>query len=274
MVRSGAGPSEVHVLVVDLRAPGVSIRCTPPRERAQTTSSYARNAHLAAAVNGGFWSGGSTGAEGLAAGAGVIWSSDTSEMGFFARLSDGRAMISRPSDVVEAQRRGITDAVSGRPLIVDRGRLADELYSFPNAYSRQPRTAAGVSQDGRTVYLVTVDGRRGTSHGMTLIELADLMVELGVYRGLNLDGGGSTTMFIAAQGGMVNHPSERVERVVMTHIGVVAPPPLDHTAPSGTARPASTTAPSPREGSPMAPHPVRTQETRPDAAAPRRRHRG
>ena len=75
---------------------------------------------------------------------------------------DARAWISRPSDVVEAGRRGVTDAVSGRPLIVDRNRISDELWSFERRNTREPRTAVGVSQDGRMVYLITVDGRRET----------------------------------------------------------------------------------------------------------------
>src|SRR5205823_5477559 len=84
----------------------------------------------------------------LAAGAGQIWSSDDDELGFFAYGRDGRAWISRPADVVEAGPRGVTDGVSGRPLIVDRGRISDELATFPRTYSREPRTAVGVSQDG------------------------------------------------------------------------------------------------------------------------------
>jgi hypothetical protein len=221
--RSTPAPAEFHALVVDLSAPGVSIRCTPPRERWKSTSAYARDAHLAAAINGGFWGLFGQGAQGLAAGAGTIWSSDDEELGFFAFGRDGRAWISRPADVVEGGRRGVTDAVSGRPLIVERGRLAEDLSSFPRTYSREPRTAVGVSQDGRTVYLVTVDGRRTTSHGGTLVEMAELLVELGAYRGINLDGGGSTTMYVASEGGIVNRPSRGWEREVVNHIGVVAP---------------------------------------------------
>ncbi|MEI8255521.1 MAG: phosphodiester glycosidase family protein [Deltaproteobacteria bacterium] len=223
--RSTPAPAEFHALVVDLSVPGVAIRCSPSRERWKSTSAYARDAHLAAAINGGFWGLFGQGAQGLAAGGGAIWSSDDEELGFFAFGRDGRAWISRPSDVVEAGRRGVTDAVSGRPLIVDRGRLSDELAAFPRTYTREPRTAAGVSQDGHTVYLVTVDGRRSTSHGGTLVEMAELLVELGAYRGINLDGGGSTTMYVANEGGVVNRPSRGWEREVVNHIGVVAPAP-------------------------------------------------
>lgn len=76
-----------------------------------------------------------------------------------------------------------------------------------NAEVRHPRTAVGFSRDSTTLMLVTVDGRSTTSVGMTLVELADLMKELGAWDALNFDGGGSTTMVIG--GRVVNTPSDR-----------------------------------------------------------------
>lgn len=223
--RTTPAPAEFHALVIDLNAPGVRIRCTPLRERWKSTSVYAREAGLAAAVNGGFWGLFGQGAQGMTAGNGQVWGSDDEELGFFAMSQNGRGWVSRPADVVEGSRRLITDAVSGRPMVVDRGRMSEELYTFPRTWTREPRTAVGVSEDGRKVILVTVDGRRATSHGGTLEEVAQLMIELGAFRAINLDGGGSTTMFIGAEGGVVNRPSRGWEREVVNHIGVVAPAP-------------------------------------------------
>lgn len=240
--RTTPAPAEFHALVVDLDTPGVQIRCTPPRERWKSTSAYARDANLAAAINGGFWGLFGQGAQGLAAGAGQVWGSDDEENGFFAVTEQGRAWVSPPPDVVAAGRRRMSEGVSGRPMIVDRGHLASELYTFPRTWSREPRTAVGVSENGRTVYLVTVDGRRATSHGGTLTEMAQLMVELGAFRAINLDGGGSTTMFVAAEGGVVNRPSRGWEREVINHIGVIAPAP-----PPAAAVVAPTVTETPRE---------------------------
>lgn len=224
--RTTPAPAEFHALVIDLDAPGVRIRCTPLRERWKSTSGYAREAGLAAAVNGGFWGLFGQGAQGLTAGNGQIWGADDEELGFFAVSSNGRAWVSRPADVVEGSRRMITEAVSGRPMVVDRGRMSEELYTFPRTWTREPRTAVGVSESGRKVILVTVDGRRATSHGGTLEEIAQIMIELGAFRAINLDGGGSTTMFVASEGGVVNRPSRGWEREVVNHIGVVAPAPV------------------------------------------------
>jgi exopolysaccharide biosynthesis protein len=75
-----------------------------------------------------------------------------------------------------------------------------------NAEVRHPRTAVGISRDGRTLWLVTVDGRAATSVGMTLVELADTMRGLGAWDAMNFDGGGSTTMVI--NGKVMNTPSD------------------------------------------------------------------
>ncbi len=71
---------------------------------------------------------------------------------------------------------------------------------------RHPRTAIGYTKDEKTFFMITVDGRQPSSAGMTLYELADFMLELGIWEALNLDGGGSTTMVIGNK--IVNSPSD------------------------------------------------------------------
>jgi hypothetical protein len=62
----------------------------------------------------------------------------------------------------------------------------------------QPRTAVGVDGEGKTMWLVVVDGRQpGFSEGMSEHELATLMQQLGCVDGLNLDGGGSSIMLVS-----------------------------------------------------------------------------
>jgi hypothetical protein len=83
---------------------------------------------------------------------------------------------------------------------------------------RNPRTVAGISQgcsdkDPGTScvgYLVTVDGRQdGWSEGIRFVQLANLMIELGAYHAINLDGGGSTEMWVRSR----NHLCEMRTRV-------------------------------------------------------------
>lgn len=92
-----------------------------------------------------------------------------------------------------------------------------------NAEARHPRTAVGFSRDSATLIILTVDGRSENSGGMTLVELANVMRELGAWQAMNFDGGGSTTMVV--DGKVVNRPSDKEgERAVGNALLVVLRP--------------------------------------------------
>ena len=97
------------------------------------------------------------------------------------------------------------------PQLVKAGKVAitylEEQLAPAFARDRHPRTAVGRTQDGKLI-LVTVDGRQpAISIGMSLYSLADLLLELGAMDGINLDGGGSTTMVVNQK--VVNKPSDQ-----------------------------------------------------------------
>ncbi|MBP9120032.1 MAG: phosphodiester glycosidase family protein [Ignavibacterium sp.] len=99
----------------------------------------------------------------------------------------------------------------GKSLIKSNLNIEDVIQRFSE--NRHPRTGVGFSKDSTTVYFITVDGRQQMSRGMSLLEFADLMIDEGIYQGLNLDGGGSTTMIINNK--VVNSPSDNTgERAV------------------------------------------------------------
>jgi hypothetical protein len=103
------------------------------------------------------------------------------------------------------------DMTNGVSMLLRGGKvdLTWEQESAGKAFAenRHPRTAIGKSKDGRII-LLTADGRQpGTSVGMSLRELADLLLSIGVVDAMNLDGGGSTTMVVAGQ--VVNKPSDK-----------------------------------------------------------------
>ena len=91
-------------------------------------------------------------------------------------------------------------ATSRKVFSAESARYSNSLYQ-----QRHPRTAIGWRLDGKIV-LVVVDGRQKSSVGMTMDELAGLMLELGCAQAMNLDGGGSTTMVIKNR--IVNNPSD------------------------------------------------------------------
>lgn len=88
---------------------------------------------------------------------------------------------------------------------------------------RNPRTGIGFRKDSNEIILVTVDGRN-SSIGMTQKEFSNLMKLLGASDGLNLDGGGSTTMAVKSQkeeaAKLVNKPSGGSQRKVVNGVGV------------------------------------------------------
>ncbi len=100
--------------------------------------------------------------------------------------------------------------VGGAPMLLRGGEIVQDFgpEKIPENFvmQRHPRTAVGIRADGTWV-IVVVDGRRPTlSVGMTLAELARLMKSLGCKDALNLDGGGSSTLYLYGQ--VVNIPSD------------------------------------------------------------------
>jgi exopolysaccharide biosynthesis protein len=94
------------------------------------------------------------------------------------------------------------------PLLIKAG--AEEPMTNASFYvTRHPRTSVAIKKDGK-VLLITVDGRAAESAGVSLPELMKITEWLGAADAINLDGGGSTTMYIKGkkENGVVNHPSD------------------------------------------------------------------
>lgn len=97
--------------------------------------------------------------------------------------------------------------ISGGPYLLKENQIFIDMTAqkLQSIGGRNPRTAIGYTEDNNLV-LVAVDGREGSSVGLTLVELAKLMKTLGCTNAINLDGGGSTVMYIKGQ--IVNHPHQ------------------------------------------------------------------
>ncbi|MCS3794933.1 phosphodiester glycosidase family protein [Niastella sp. OAS944] len=76
-------------------------------------------------------------------------------------------------------------------------------------HARHPRTAIACLGKKRVLF-ITVDGRNEQAAGMSLYELASIIKWLKAHDGVNMDGGGSTTMYINNQpdNGVVNYPTD------------------------------------------------------------------
>lgn len=105
-------------------------------------------------------------------------------------------------------------ALSGGPRLLKNGQPADisnEGFSDDFLEARAPRSAIGLDDKGN-LFLVVIDGRQSHSIGLTLSELSQCMSELGAIEAMNLDGGGSSTLFHAGE--IINSPSEGQQRPI------------------------------------------------------------
>ena len=99
----------------------------------------------------------------------------------------------------------VNHIISGGPYLVKGGEIYVDMTAqkLSSIGGRNPRTAIGYTKNNHLIML-TADGREGSSIGLTLMELAQLMKELGCVNAMNLDGGGSTVMYVKGQ--VVNKP--------------------------------------------------------------------
>jgi|GEM_PF-6373355 len=219
--RTTSVPQSIHILFIDICDPGVSFRATSSSERAQVVSAFASSVGALAAINGDFFSFGSYTTVGLAVGNGERWgdTADSTLEGFVAFGEENRFVLSVPSAVIEPPEYWMRDVVSGRPLLVHDG-VKITPTEPSHMFSRQPRTAIGWDEDNNQLIFMVVDGRQpGFSVGMDWEEIADTLISFGADEVLNLDGGGSSTMWINGLG-VVNSPSDGSERVVANHLAV------------------------------------------------------
>ena len=218
--RTTSEPQRIYALQVDLCERGVSLRATAEDERQRTVSSFGALVGAQAAVNGDFFSFDDYYTSGMAIGDGALWNDDTTSEGFVAFGRD-HALLTPPAEEWSDPATWMAQAVGGRPQLVVDGVAGTGFTEPSHCTADNPRTAVGLSQDRRTLWLVVVDGRSDDSDGMTCDALASLMQGFGAYTAMNLDGGGSSTLWVKGEGD-VNQPSDGSERTVANHLAVLA----------------------------------------------------
>lgn len=118
----------------------------------------------------------------------------------------------------------IKTAVSGGGMIMKNGSYVSEGLQVSAKY-RNPRTAAGLSADGKKLIILAVDGR-GTSKGVNNQEMAEILKSYGATEAMSFDGGGSTTMITRGAGDfetkLENSPSDGAQRSVINGLAIRA----------------------------------------------------
>lgn len=196
----------------------------------KTTSSFAKSEEALAAINGGFFnrdSGGSVSY--LEIMDSVISRTRNSEQkwGVSGSLINGAIIISADFEIsiqeakadhfYELSKQETAVLVTG-PLLL----LNSKIQKMPDrkfVTNRHPRTC--LCTDKESVVFITIDGRNITAEGMSLNEVQQYLLKIGCIDAINLDGGGSTTMWIKDKG-VVNYPSDKSgERPVANSLIVI-----------------------------------------------------
>ena len=230
--------SQAYALRVTLSAPGISFTTTPasgPLETiAETTSQFLVSSGAQVAVNASFFAPCCAAITqpksllGLAVSSGTVVSPYTAGENNAVLLLTAANQATITTINAQPQPADAFNAVSGSSILVQDGvNVAPPTPTTPGAFAGpNPRTDVGLSQNGQYLYFAAIDGRQpGYSVGATLEEAAELLIGLGAYTALNLDGGGSTTLALSdGLGGaiVVNRPSGGTERFNGNNIGVFA----------------------------------------------------
>lgn len=196
-----------------------------------TTSSFAKSKNAVAAINGGFFnmdSGGSV--TYFEMNDTVISRTRPSKLkwGISKNIINGAIIVANDYNITiqlantdqfyELSKQEEAVLVAG-PLLL----LNSEILQLPNVKfvnDRHPRTCLCLKKE--SIVFITIDGRSKDAEGMSLIELQDFLLDMGCIDAINLDGGGSTTMW-SKDRGIVNFPSDKLgERPVSNSILIIS----------------------------------------------------
>ncbi len=127
----------------------------------------------------------------------------------------------------------IKTAISGAGKIIENGLFIPKKGMLILENQRHPRSAVGYSKDQKTLYAVVVDGR-GSSIGVTHQELGNILLDIGCYEAMHLDGGGSSTLVGKTLGfnhvQVLNTLPYGAQRKIPNGLGIIS------TAPKGTLK--------------------------------------
>ncbi|MEN8138296.1 MAG: phosphodiester glycosidase family protein [Bacteroidota bacterium] len=181
------------------------------------TSSFAKNKNAVAAINGGFFNMDSGGSTTYLETDDIVISRNRNpdlKWGISNNITNGAIVITDKFKIAiqaanseqfyESSKQESAVLITG-PLLL----LNSEVMKLPNmkfVNDRHPRTCLGISEE--LIVFITIDGRKKEAEGMNLIEAQKFLLNIGCIDAINLDGGGSTTMWTKNKG-IVNFPSDK-----------------------------------------------------------------
>lgn len=208
-------PQNINILIINLNKRDLFLSYNS--EKNIIVSKQADEAGALAAVNAGFFNIKDGGSATYIRTGGKIADTDTAKKWKRNSNMTGSLLVDKNGNVAieETETNSWYDShpeypevlVTGPLLISGKGKI--KLPSTALVINKHPRTTIG-KRGTHKVILLTLDGRTDQARGMTLNELADFMLLLHCKDAVNLDGGGSTTMWISGNpfNGIVNMPCD------------------------------------------------------------------
>ena len=211
-------PQRISLLILNRKAvPPYRIDIASVTAALQKTSQLGKNNDAVAAINGSFFDmdkGGSVcyvekrdSVLGRTRDPGLKWGVDDSIINAALVMDTGRNLRIEPRErdlFYESSDAEFFVLLSGPLLIKDS--ILQPLPHMSFTHKRHPRTCIGITKE--SIIFITVDGRSEQAAGMSLPELQLFLQQRGCLDAMNLDGGGSTTMWIREEG-VVNEPSDK-----------------------------------------------------------------
>jgi Phosphodiester glycosidase len=239
-IQASAGTAYGYVMQINLDAPGIGFTTTPltaggsaggsVETKSQTTAQFLQSTGAQVAINANtFNTCCSTTApanetlNGLAVSNGQLVSPDAAGTADLLLAANNQASMVAGGT---ANLSGVANAIAGFGYVVQDGVNVASGASGANTAS-DPRMLVGLSQNDQYLYLVAIDSGSSDGNGVTGAEEANVMLALGVYNGINLDGGGSTSMVVQGANGkpdVLESPYTGAERYDGNNLGVYAQP--------------------------------------------------
>jgi exopolysaccharide biosynthesis protein len=203
------GNQAVNIIEIDLKRYHKKLKLAAVSKGMKPTSEFATENNAIVAINGGFFNTKVGGAHDFIKIDGEIIniSSNNHPRSSAYFVFDKKQVQIIPQTVDSIRETAIDNVLLSGPLLLSAGKIVPlGANAFNN--NKHPRTA--VALRGQTLIFITVDGRNRMSHGVSLGELSRLLKWSRCEAAMNLDGGGSTTMYIKKQSdnGVVNYPSD------------------------------------------------------------------
>jgi len=201
---------EINWVEIDLKKNRGKVHLAADSTRLKTTSTFALENNAVVAINGGFFdmkNGGSV--DYIKVNNQIINHTKSPSRRANAVLSIHKRKISiQQSNLHNTEESNAANILLSGPLLIEKDSII-RLRDDPFNSNRHPRTAIALTKKNKLILLV-VDGRNKMAQGMNLEELAKVLKWIGAKDAMNLDGGGSSTLYIQGMtaNNIVNYPTD------------------------------------------------------------------